>query len=224
MWTKIKGFFAWLWLKIKLGGKWIVGGIIALAVIITGIFALSKEESSRKDNSDKRPEIAQVFEPSIGTPLPPDTNPEQGGVGGTQTSEPSDSPTTTEQESSGYVAPPTGVDDDIPFTYKSEEFNFSVNLAGGTQVDEQNEGVRFTTKPGKVLISVVVVESKNETATNIINQLKNSVGTTSLTETKFSSLPAVSFSQNGENGLVVITKDKVYYLTGDQSYFKNISL
>ena len=134
MWTKIKEFFAWLWEKIKLAWKWVVGGLVALALIIVAVIATDPENTNQDDNSG-RPEIAQVFEPSIGTPLPPDGAVSEGQVDGAQTAEP-EKPTQPPQTT--FVSPPTGVNDSIPFTYKSEQFKFKVNLEGGTQVDEKN--------------------------------------------------------------------------------------
>lgn len=219
MWTKIKEFFAWLWEKIKLAWRWILGGLVALALIIIAVIAVNPENSNDTDNTS-RPEIAQVFEPSIGTPLPPDGAGGEGEVDGAQTTEPQTStptPTTV-----AFVSPPTGVNDNIPFTYKSEQFGFSVNLEGGTQVDEQTEGVRFSTKSGTVLMSVIVTTT--DTPANIAAQLKQSVGVSNISETKFGNYPAVSFASNGQSGVVIVTTDKAYYLTGNKAFFSRFSI
>ncbi len=232
MWTKFKEFIAWLWGKIKLGGKWVLAGVIALALIVAGIFSLDKNTSKQNSNSDARPEVAQVYEPSIGTPLPPDTTGGQSEVSGAVTTEPSTIQTTPTQEETNttnsqqvtYIAPNTGVDDTKPFVYTNQQLGFTVMLDGGTQVEEQLEGVKFTSKTGTLLFYVVTSKNNSETQDSIINQLSASNMTNQISKSNFLSYPSVSYLQNNQKALVVLTTNKIYYIVGEQKYFKNISL
>ncbi len=218
MWIKIKEFFAWLWEKIKMAWKWIVGAVLAIALIIASVTAIDTNNSDENQKTEARPEIAQLFEPSIGTPLPADTTTNEGMVDSAQTTEPAPAPA---PEPVTYSAPATGVDDDEPFVYENTELGFKVNLEGRTQVIEASEGTKFQTKSGQLLFYVVAVNTK-QTSTEIIEQLKNSPGVTSISQSSFQNLSAVSFIQNGQNGLTILG-NKSFYLIGDKTTFSRFS-
>ena len=224
MWTKIKAFFSWIWLKIKSGAKWILAVIIIIALAVAGIFAIVNKDD-KTDSTDKNVEVAQIFEPSIGTPLPPDVIETGGEISGAETTTPSSSDNSSDLQESAtqYVAPNTGVNDNDPFVYKNSKLGFQVSLAGGTQVVEATEGTQFISKNGKLLFYTVMIPAKGISVADISNQLKHSTGTANITTSSFGSLPAVSFSQNNQNGLALITSEKLYYLVGDKNYFKNFS-
>ena len=224
MWTKIKAFFSWIWLKIKSGAKWILAVVIIVALAVAGIFAIVNKDD-KTDSTDKEVEVAQIFEPSIGTPLPPDITETGGEVSGAQTETPSSSDNSSgiQEPSTQYVAPKTGVNDDEPFVYKNSKLGFQVSLAGGTQVIEASEGAQFLSKNGKLLFYTVMIPAKGISVAEISSQLNQSSGTGNIIASTFGNFPSVSFSQNHQNGLALITSDKLYYLVGDQNYFKNFS-
>lgn len=231
MWIKFKEFFAWLWGEIKQGGKWVIGGLIALILIVAGIFSLNNNENNKNTSSDSRPEVAQVYEPSIGTPLPPDTSEGKAEVSGAVTNTPSTAEGTNQNDTTNstaqqttYIAPSTGVDDNKPFVYKNSDLNFQALLDGGTQVEERSEGIKFTSKSGKLLFYVTVSKSGSETHDSLVSQLSASTMTSQISKTSFLGLPAVNYLQNNQNALAVLKTNSVYYIVGEQKYFKNISL
>lgn len=207
--------------KLKAVWLYILAGLIIIGGAIVGIILVNNEDDNKTDET-ARPEVAQIFEPSIGTPLPPDTSTESGQVEGGTTTEPSTTTETTTQPEVMFQAPATGVDDSKPFIYSDLKSGYKVNLAGGTQVTEANEGAEFYTIGGQVLFYVVVVDQAQSPETTIA-QLKNSSGVSSISQQSFANLPAVSFKQNNQSGLAIHSK-KTYYLIGNSTYFKNFSL
>lgn len=216
---KIKGFFSWLGQKLAGPTKFIVGGIVLLAIIITGI-VLSQKENNKKQTSS-RPEIAQVFEPSIGTPLPAEVNVNE---------EPAVSQETNEREpgsvsgvTTPFIAPSTGVDPNKPIQYTNKELGFTITLPARSTVQEQNNTVSFFTDNGTLLASVAIVISP-ETLNDIQAQLNYSPDVKSLQTVELAHQPALKYSANNLDGYVIKLNNAIYYLMGQPEILQQFSI
>lgn len=226
--SKIKDFFK----SLSRAGR-IVLGIWLLCLIALVAFFVVRNNKDDNSNTDDSPEVAQIYEPSIGSPLPADT------PSGAVTTEPLNSGTensgavagdSTTTPSTEMVAPPTGIDPSKPVAYENSSLKFAATLPAGTQVDEQNntQGSRiiFTSKQGGLLYIVSTSTANSESLQNIEAQLRNSPSTSNIIATKFSGSSALEFtSKEYGNGVVFIANGKIYYLLGSSKYFstfKNI--
>lgn len=218
MTNNIKGFFAWLGEKLAGAAKFIVGGILLLALIITGV-VLSQREDNNKEDTSGRPEIAQVFEPSIGTPLPADVNEdvaeseinnnrEPGSVSGATTT---------------FVSPPTGIDPNKPIKYSNDELGFAMMLPARSTVQEKNNTVNFFANNGSLLASVTIV-SGPETLNDIRTQLSYSPDVKNLQSSELANQPALKYSINNLDGYAFKSNSSTYYLTGQSEILKQFSI
>ncbi|GEM_PF-1442222 len=216
--TNIKGFFAWLGEKIAGAAKFVIGGILLLALIITGV-VLSQREDEDKEDTSGRPEIAQVFEPSIGTPLPPDVNEDATESEGTNEREPGsvNGATTT------FISPPTGLDPNKPIKYSNDELGFAVILPARSTVQEKNNTVNFFGNNGALLASVTIV-SGPETLNDIRTQLSYSPDVKNLQNAKLANQPALKYSINNLDGYAFKSNNSTYYLTGQSEILKQFSI
>lgn len=247
--AKLGGFFSWIGQKIVQGGKWLVTGLLLLAIIVVGVLlANNGDDETEPETTSDRPEIAQVFEPSIGTPLPPDrdgsdsdetTESITGEVAGEEDtqSSPSEESNDTEErtdqtdnnqeatpesnnsETPRFIAPATGINPNAPIDYSSP-LGFSITLPAGSNVIETGNTVQFT-KNNQLLFSVE--QTGNQTQSDIIAQLKLSSASNISAET-FAGKKAVRFTLGGQSGLAIQTGQHTLYLIGDASYLNQISL
>lgn len=226
--SKIKDFFK----SLSRAGRIVLGIWLLCLIALIAFFVIrnNKDDDSDKDNS---PEVAQIYEPSIGSPLPADT------PGGAVTTEPSNSADekngtvagdSTTTPSTEMVAPATGIDPSKPVAYENSSLKFAATLPAGTQVEEQNntQGSRiiFTSKQGSLLFIVSTSTANSESLQTIESQLRNSPSASNITATKFGGKSALQFtSKEYGNGVVFIANGKIYYLLGNSKYFptfKNI--
>ncbi len=216
-WEKIKAFFSRIWQGLTVAGR-IIFGLIIIGLIILAVYALSDtgKNDTSSDNKNE-PEIAQVYEPSIGSPLPADTPGETswenvGTVAGEST--------TVASTSEPKLAPNAGVDPKAPISYENTNLKFSATLPASTKVNEKNDSVSFTSKQGNLLYIVSTQNAGTETLKTIEAQLNNSPSTTNISTTSFANTPALKFS-NADlgTGTVFISNGKIYYLLGDNKYF-----
>ena len=233
IWDKIKAFFSRIWQGLTWAGRIIIG-IILLGIIILTIYSLSNtKKDDAEDNDNKDPEVAQVYEPSIGSPLPATTTPsDSGAVAGASTSTATTesgtgSATSTaatnndEKPTNIMIAPAAGIDPNEPIDYESQALHFSAILPALSVVNEsQKDKVIFSAESGKLIYIVSANDAGTETLSSIQNQLANSPSTTNLKNVSFNSQTALSFqSKEYGFGVVFISKGKVYYLLGDNKYF-----
>jgi hypothetical protein len=219
IWEKIKDFFITLWNGLTRVGRILLGLILAALVVLV-VYATSSDTSENKEEN-KTPEIAQVYEPSIGTPLPPDVPAESGSgeVGGAATTEPSTPGTTA------FVAPDAGVDDDEPIKYDNSSLKFAAVLPAYSQVSEQSDGVKFTSAQGTLQYIVSVNDAGTETLEGIESQLRNSPTASNISYSTVGNLKALKFSAKGYGtGMAFIANGKIYYLLGSQQYFSDFKL
>ena len=238
-------FIAWLWGKIKAGGRWLVTILVLAALIIVGIIIYNNNSDSNNEPSSGavRPEVAQVFEPSIGTPLPPDTQVEPDQAVQTPadsqnsateaTPEATTTPPTTAAPTTGtvagsatsttYVAPKSGINLNAPITYNNSTYKFTATLPARSTVREEGSTISFFSANGNLLYSMSVVTNP-ESLDTIIEQLQNSDGVTAISKTTKFGYPAIQFTKNSTSGLVVLNNSTAYYLIGQKSYFEQFKI
>ncbi len=199
-----------------------IGSLLVIGLILLGTIFLIKGNDD-KDSDD--PEIAQVFEPSIGTPLPPDEPGRNGSVSGEVAPTPTPTvvavaPKTGVDLVEPRVAPKTGIDDDEPVAYKNSELHFAATLPPHTIVTEKSSSITFASKSGWYY-TVSTSAAGQETLETIKAQLANSTGVKNLASTKFNGASALQFSSQELGGqAIVFIKDRtIYYLIGNQDYF-----
>lgn len=224
---KVKEFFSKLWHGLTVAGR-IVIGVILIALIVLVAFALSKNKDDKKDDKNS-PEVAQVYEPSIGSPLPADTNESVSQdtkvtatvAGDSTTTESTEQPTPVNM----MVAPSTGVDPNEPIVYESNALRFSTTLPAGTNVIEQASKVIFTSGSNKLLYIVSTQPVENETLKSIEAQLSNSPATSNIQSVSFVGQQAIQFaSTDYGTGTVFIANGKIYYLLGNSKYFADFKI
>lgn len=216
-----------------------MGGLIALILIVGAIIGINQNNDKKSDTSGQ-PEIAQVYEPSISTPLPPDTNPDNansGQVAGDSTTnvsatvgEPANSSSTSSSTTTSsaspttsFVAPASGIDPNLPIKYESSELRFKAVLPAGTKVDEQANTVTFYSASGSLLYNVNVTDTKDSYQT-IALQLKSSKEVSQISKAIFAGTEALQFSANNLTGYVVLKNNKAYYFMGRNSSLNNITI
>ena len=234
-----------IWKDLSLAGR-IVVGVWALALIGLIIFLVVRHNDDKKDTSSSdsnTPEVAQVYEPSIGTPLPADVQPNGSGtsvtaevensgeIAGATTTDPfvvpspSPAPSTPEQIAASLVAPATGIDPNKPIPYENASLKFRATLPAGTQVTQNNSDVKFTTKSGALYYVVSVSDSGTETLKTIEAQLKNSPTVSNIVYGNFNNTQVLNFSAKGYGqGMVIIANGKIYYLLGNSQNFANFKI
>jgi hypothetical protein len=223
---KIKLFFLSIWDGLTRAGR-IILGLIVIAIIV--LLALLIGKNKDKDDDDKKgPEVAQVYEPSIGAPLPPDVKEDgvnvSARVDGASTSEPSTPEPPKTEPAPNYeapkVAPASGVDLSKPIAYQNSNLKFAATLPAGSNIDEQGDLVTFTSKQGSLLYLVSITNAGSESLQTIASQLRNSPGVSNISYVTFSGNSALQFnSKEYGTGLVFIANGKIYYLFGHSQYF-----
>lgn len=221
-----------LWKSLSLISR-VVIAIWAIAIIAFVIFLIVRHNKNKDDanKNSNTPEVAQTYEPSIGTPLPPDVQPEGGStkatatvensgeIAGATTDEPSNA-SSPEEAQEMMVAPKTGIDPNEPVIYENQ--NFKAVLPAGTQVSEKSTEIVFTSKSGILLFQVSVNNADGETLQSIEAQLKNSPSVSNISQTNFngSVIKSLSFTVKGfGQGTAIIANGKIYYLLGNSKYF-----
>ncbi len=235
--SKFQLFLTLLWAKIKGAAKWLVGGLAALAVLVIALIGLNSDDT-KKETTNTRPEIAQVYEPSISTPLPPDNNstesdpnatrPEAntGQVAGATTTESFNSNSAaTSTAPQVFVAPKSGINDYEPIKYENTVLGIKTTLPAGTQVIEKNSSITFYSKSGSLLYTLDVIDTK-DTLEKILEQLQTSTNISKISKTNFANNPALQFSinKNALNGYIISKNNKAYYFIGNNKYLVNISI
>lgn len=231
IWGKITGFFSRIWQGLTWAGRIIIG-IILIALIALAIYAATN--NSKDEKSDKNdPEVAQVFEPSIGSPLPATTTPSDSTADTTSTTAGAkidgtvagDS-TTVPSSTNMMLAPATGIDPNEPIIYENSTLLFSAILPANSNVDESNtEKIIFTSRTKKLLYIVSTTKAETESITSLQSQLKNSPSASNIQSTTFAGLPALSFTTTDYgDGLVFIDNGRIYYLLGNNQYFSDFKV
>ncbi len=220
IWQKLNGFFRQIWNGLTLAGRVIVGIII---IGLAGLIVYAATNNTSNDNGDKKgPEVAQVYEPSIGSPLPADTN-LNGAVSGASTTEPSNTTNNAPEDTitvTERVAPPTGVNPDAPIKYENLKLGFAAILPARSNVTEADSQIRFTSKDGQLQYVVSVNNTGTDTLSSIEAQLNNSPTAKNIVRTKFAGSDALQFSAEGYGaGVVFVVNGKTYYLLGNQTHF-----
>lgn len=216
------------WKTLSLAVRVIV--ILVLLALIGSIifFVVQKrnDDKTSKTNSENKVEISQVFEPSIGTPLPADTT---------------TGASTAITENAGEVAgdsislsaPTAGVDDLQPIKYVSDDLGFSTTVPAKTEIVEQTGKVFFystnsfkASSNQKKLQAFVTKEANNsDTLATIKSQLENSSTVKNISLTTFGNNQALQFSSTQfGNGFVFLTKGNIYYVFGNQNIFENFKI
>lgn len=220
LWEKFKAFLKRIWDGLTTIGRIILGLIIIAAVVLVS-FAFSKDTD--EDKQENNPEITQVYEPSIGTPLPPDvaetgSTTNSGNVSGASTAEPSNTAPT-------FVAPAAGIDDSEPIKYESSTLKFTAVLPAYSQVNEQTDGVKFSSANGKLHYVVSVNSVGSENLASIEAQLRNSPTASNISYTQIGNTNALKFNAKGYGtGIAFIANSKIYYLLGNGQYFTDFKV
>ncbi len=231
IWGKIKGFFSRIWQGLTWAGRIIIG-IILIVLIALAIYALTNNKKDEDTNKDG-PEVAQVYEPSIGSPLPATTTPSDSTTNASTTTASTDKAGTVAGDSTAsssqtdmMLAPATGIDPNEPITYENPNLLFTAILPAGSNVDESNtEKIIFTSQTRKLLYIVSTSKAENESIADLQNQLKNSSSVSSVRSATFAGLPALSFTATDYgNGLVFIDNGRIYYLLGNNQYFSDFKV
>ncbi len=217
MWSKLKEIFSNF-------ASVVITVILVIAIITAGIIIARKNNEDKKSETNN-PEVAQIFEPSISTPLPADVNPEAatnnsqeasttedtGTVAGEVTSESS-------QSATNYEAPKSGVDPNAPIAYQNTDYGLNIILPARTNVSEKNNLITFGT-----LFSVNVVDSK-ETLDQISAELSYSPDAKDIQVATISGKQALKFSLNGKTAYVVLKNNKAFYLIGQEKFITQVKL
>ncbi len=193
--------------------------LIGLALLGTILYARSRDD---KDDNKSNPELAEVYEPSIGTPLAPDTPGNNvnrpGEVGGAVTPSPTPTPAVAPKTGVNLIAPKTGVDSNEPVSYDNDTLRFSAILPAGTNVTEKNGSVTFSSAQNAWYYTVSVSLQDSESLATIESQLRNSPSVKNIRAVSFNGIQALQFDSS-KNGMVFIANGKIYYLLGDNKYF-----
>ncbi len=217
----MKNYIGDTWRSLSTAGR-IILGIWILCLIALVVFLIvrnNNDEDSKTSEDNNTPEIAQVYEPSIGSPLPPDVPAETnwdnadnaGNVAGTSTTTPSNEPTTI------LVAPNAGVNPNEPIPYQNDVLKFAVTLPAGAKVSEEGNKIVFTNKNGSLLFIVSTQPTGTDTLETIKSQLSNSPSVNNISYSTFSGKQSLKFAaKEYGTGTVFIANGKVYYLLGTE--------
>ena len=219
----MKNFFNRIWTGLTLAGR-IILGLIIIAVAILIVYAATSGDEDESTEDKNRPEIAQVYEPSIGTPLPADVpglTENSGNVSGAVTSEPSSSTSTdAAAPAPQFIAPAAGVNDSEPIRYESDSFKFVTVLPPYSNVVEKADGVTFTSRTGALHFLVSVNAAGSETLASIESQLRNSSTASNISYITFANTKAIEFSAKGYGtGIAFIANGNIFYLFGNKANF-----
>ena len=219
-WDKIKNFFRQAWNGLTTAGK-VIAGLIIIGLVGLTVYAASEKQSNNNEENKDNPEVAQVYEPSIGSPLPADQA-RPGEVGGASTTEPAAAPAPTETPE--RVAPATGIDPNAPVKYRSEQLGFASTLPAGSTVQETDSQIKFTDTNGQLLF-MVSVNAGTDSLQSLESQLQNSPSVTNISRAQFANLPSLKFTvANYGSGTAFVYDGKTYYLYGTAQYFSAFAL
>ncbi|HEX3095927.1 MAG TPA: hypothetical protein VHQ20_02290 [Patescibacteria group bacterium] len=145
-WLQIKDLASRAWNGLTVVGR-VTVGVIILGSLIIGAVSYHQKHPSDKDSN---PEVAQIYEPSIGEPLAPDVQPEQkaqvNGAVVTATVPDPNAPaytppttSTTTETTEKKIAPKTGVNQTAPvmfaglitfafLVYRKRQLIFNINI------------------------------------------------------------------------------------------------
>lgn len=224
--SKFSLFWSLLWAKIRGAGKWLIGAVIALAILIIALIGLNNQEDKKEDSSNK-PEVAQIYEPSISTPLPPDTNSSttesSGQVASASTTEVSSSTEASNSAEQNFIAPSTGIDSNKPIYYHNEMLGVKATLPAESIITENTDSAVFRTKSGALLYNIDAITTSDSLST-IYKQLKASSTISNIAQTSFSENSALKFSYQNFTGYVLVKNGKAYYIIGDAKNLNNITI
>lgn len=226
--SKFKLFWSLLWAKIRGAAKWIISAVIALAILIAALIGLNNQDD-KKDDTSNRPEVAQVYEPSISTPLPPDTNgsttESSGQIAGATTMEASTTAesSTTNTPSQTFTAPQTGVDINKPIYYSNTTMGIKATLPAQSIITEKTNSVVFYSKAGTLLYNIDTVRT-SDTLSSIYDQLKASTSVSNITKTTFAGNDALQFTNQSFTGYVIVKNNQAYYIIGKDKNLTNITI
>ena len=220
MWSKVKEFFGNV-------ASAIISILLVIALIAAGIIIANKNKNTQENTSNKNPEVSQVFEPSIGTPLPADVTTEEettqtpaqdsGTVAGENTTEPSQ-PAATSSSTTSYVAPTSGIDPTSPIPYYNETYGIRITLPAHTKISERPAFISF----GKLFTINIV--SNAESLDTIASELSHSPEVSNVRPTILSGTQALTFTTKETTGYVVVKNNKAYYLIGQDRYITQIKI
>lgn len=214
-------FFSWISQKVGKSLKLIIGSALLIILVVTGVFLANKQN---KQNKNSEPEIAQIFEPSIGTPLPPDINPEITPNESTpETNSANENVTGAVEGATTFIAPQTGIDPSQPIRYQSSEFGFYVVLPAKTVIKERGSQIDFFTPAGK-LFGTVSQTPSNISIEEIKNQLNLSLNVTELQSTQYQNFPALSFRKDHLLGWAVLSNNNTLYILGSPDFVNQLSI
>lgn len=222
-WEKFKELVSRAWNGLTKIGKILLGLIVVGAIILVSFLLAKDTDEDKQDNNS--PEIAQVYEPSIGTPLPPDTTGGvTGDVGGVSTTEPSTTTTTEPQTTTTFVAPHAGVDLNEPIAYSNTDLKFAATLPAGSKVSEEGTRVVFNTKTN-ALQYIVSTNQSTESLSDVEAQLRNSTTASNISYITFNGIKTLKFTaKDYGTGYAFVSKGKIYYLLGNSQYFSTFKL
>ncbi len=228
IWEKVKNFFRRIWDGLTVAGRIIISlGILIIVILIAFAFAKDTDEEKHENN----PQVVQVRKPSIGEPLAPHTPGEE------------ESKNETDKDDSGsvagesvydkgigasaltFISPATGIDDDKPIQYNNETFKFAAVLPAYSKVNEQADGVQFTSSSKGLHYIVSVNKAGSENLSGIESQLRNSPTASNISRTNFAGHEALAFNAKGfGSGIAFISNGNIYYLFGNQNLFADFRL
>lgn len=221
IWGKIKHLFSRIWTGLTVAGR-IVVGIWIICLIALASFLTIRHNNNTKDNEDnKTVEVTQVYEPSIGSPLPAD-NP--GAVAGDSTTVASTNANSTD-DTATMMAPHTGIDPSEPIAYENDVLKFTATLPAGSEVKELETSVEFNSARGMLQYLVSVQTTADETLKTIEAELHNSPTVSHISSTTISGVSALKFEAKGYGtGLTFIANGQIYYLLGNSQYFTGFKI
>ncbi len=217
----MKNYIGDTWRSLSKAGR-IILGIWILCLIALVVFLIirnNNDEDSKTSEDNNTPEIAQVYEPSIGSPLPPDVPAETnwdnadnaGNVAGASTTTPSNEGATM------MIAPNAGVNPNEPIPYQNDVLKFAVTLPAGSEVSEEDGKVVFTKNDGSLLFIASTQPAGTDTLETIKSQLSNSPSANNISYSTFSGKKSLKFTaKEYGTGTVFIANGKIYYLLGTQ--------
>jgi hypothetical protein len=207
--TKARERVVVVWQRAKPYGKHILSGLLLLLIAALGISLLNQDDK----DTEKNPEVSQVYEPSISTPLPPDINPDAQPDAST-TTEPSPEVASDNTNNESLTAPHTGIDDDEPVYYTNDELKFAAELPPKTGVKETSDGIIFSSVSGQTYYAVSTSPAGRETLQTIKAQLQNSPGVNNITDANLDGWAALRFSSYTRSGIAFIKDGTIYYIVG----------
>lgn len=218
--SKFRLFWSLLWAKIRGASKWLLSVVLLVVILIIALIGFNA--NNKKTDTTNQPEVAQVYEPSIGTPLPADTTPSDNS-GSTSTDNQTGQVEGTTTTDTAFLAPKTGVDPSEPIKYENSSLGITATIPAGSDVKETTNSVTFFSNTGSLLYSLNVVTG-SDSLESITQQLKASPDVSKVIKTTFADNSALQFSTKNQVGYAISKNNKIYYLIGYDKYLTNISI